>query len=166
VTFWILHQLKKLFKALNDGQSPKQLALGATLGILIGLAPFNVFYSISLLILLYILNINATMGLLFWLLSGFFAFLLDPMAHALGSYLLIDNMALSGLWTLLYNTPFVPFLRFNNTVMLGSVLLSWLLSPLLYLVFFYLVLGYRNRLRPRLHTLPMVKVLKATRWFR
>ena len=56
-------------------------------------------------------------------------------ADAVGRKLLLETPALTPLWTALYNVPVVPLTNFNNTVTLGSLIVSvvaWL--PLFFLL--------------------------------
>jgi uncharacterized protein (TIGR03546 family) len=63
--------------------------------------------------------VNLSVGMLSALMISFIAGYLDPVAHRCG-LLLLRAAPLQSVWTLLYNTPLVPWTHFNNTVVLGN----------------------------------------------
>src|SRR5690348_4173119 len=68
-----------------------------------------------------------------WALFTPIGFLLDPLFDAIGRALLLGVPALRPLWTTLYNVPVVPLTNFNNSVVLGSLIVSLVLSvPVFY----------------------------------
>ncbi len=54
---------------------------------------------------------------------------LDVWIDALGVQLLREP-ALQSLWTEMYNAPLLPWTRFNNSMVLGAAVISFLLLPL------------------------------------
>ena len=120
---WLLRPGRPLVKVLTAADSPEQIALGFALGMLIGLVPKDNLIAISLGVVLFSSRANlgaaALAGFLFtWL--GVWA---DPISHRIGLGLL-EFSALRPLWTWLYNFPLAPWTAFNNTVVLGSLILG------------------------------------------
>ncbi len=128
----ILKLLSKLIKVLRAGPSPAQVAGGFTLGMFLGLMPGFNFYWLLVLMIILLLNVNISAVILGWMVFSLFAYLLDPVAHNLGFLLLVDVAWLKGFWTMLYNLPVFPLSRYNNTVVLGSLIISLLLTTPVY----------------------------------
>ena len=85
----------KLFKALNSAQSPWQVTLAITLGMVAGLTPMSGIQTIVVLFLAFVLNIH--LGL-FFVSSALFAgiaYLFDPWFEQIG-YALLVNEGLQG----------------------------------------------------------------------
>lgn len=165
MTLWALTQLKNLLKALNSAQTPAQLSLGFTLGVTLGLVPFNLLYWSLFGSLLFLLNVNRVLGFLGIFISGSLAFIIDIPAHQIGLTLLQRAEFLEGVWTSLYNLPLVPFLQFNNTVVLGSMILSYILFFPVYKLSYRAVIAYRSTWREKLLASPIYKLLQASRLF-
>ncbi len=67
---------------------------------------------------------------------------LDAGIHALGLKVLREP-SLSGLWTQMYNAPVIPWMRFNNSMVMGATVLAFVLLP----VWIGLSLANRRSLR-------------------
>ena len=89
-----LKLLAKLFKILRSGESPGKIAGGFILGMILGLTPVMSLHNLVVLILIIILNVNMGMAIFSFLLCSAFAYLLDPMFHRLGFWILVDIPAL------------------------------------------------------------------------
>ena len=73
------------------------------------------------------------------------AYLLDPLFHSVGLALL-TSPALEGLWTSLYSSTVWRLQRFNNSVVMGGIVLSLLLFLPLVLASNVLVRKYRDHI--------------------
>ena len=155
--------LSKLIKILRSAASPSQIAGGFILGFLIGMSPSLLsLLNFFLIFLIIILNVNIATALFAFALSAAFAYLVDPAFHTLGYTLLADTAGLKGIWTFMYNAPFIPFTRFNNTVVMGSLTVSLLLLfPLFYLVKKFII-NYREKYEPKVKNWKWIKLLKST----
>jgi uncharacterized protein (TIGR03546 family) len=85
---------------------------------------------------------------------------------------LLGAPALRGLWTSLYNMPVVPFTKFNNSVVLGS-LVSWVVAFLpIYFLGVWAVAKYREKVYERLKRTKFFQMVSASslvqvyNWFR
>jgi uncharacterized protein (TIGR03546 family) len=160
---FILKLLGKLFKALRSGASPNQIAGGFIFGMIIGLTPFWSLHNLLVVILIIILKVNISMAIFSFLICSGFAYLLDPIFHSFGYWLLVDVTSLQGLWTSLYNTPVVPLTRYNNTVVMGSLVSSLILTlPMFFLVKVGVVL-YREKFEARIQKLKIVQIVKSSK---
>ncbi len=149
--------LLKLFKALNANQQPGQLALSFVLGMILGLTPLFFAHTLLTLALIFILRIN--LSAVFVSFIGFtgFAYLLDPVFNQVGLWIL-HSSALEPLFTDLYNNAFWRLMHFNNTLVLGSVLVAYLLSVPAFFAFLAFVRSYRQ------HFLNWSKDLEVVKW--
>ncbi|MFC2088238.1 TIGR03546 family protein [Calditrichota bacterium] len=162
---FILEFLAKLFKILRSEVSPSQIAWGMVLGMIIGITPIWSLHNLILFILIIILKVNIAMALLsFGIFSGI-AYILDPLFHSLGYYLLVDISSLHGLWTTLYNIPVVALSRYNNTVVLGSLIVAILFILPFYIFSKKFVVVYREKIDPKLQKLKIVQVIKGSKFY-
>ena len=165
--FW-LQIVKNFIQILRSGQTPRQIAAGFALGSMIGLMPFLTLQGFFLWLLILIFDVNLSAALLSATLFTLIAYLFDPLFHALGYFFLTDVSALQGLWTSLYNAPIAPLTRFNNTVVLGSLLCSIVLFFPVYLGMRRFVLAYRSHLHAKIEQWNVYQVIsKSTlvRWY-
>jgi uncharacterized protein (TIGR03546 family) len=165
---FLLQIIKNFIQILRSGQTPRQIAGGFALGSMVGLMPFLTLQGLLLWLVILVLDVNLTAALLSATLFTLIAYLFDPLFHALGYFLLADISALQGLWTGLYNAPIAPLTRFNNTVVLGSLLGGLVLFLPVYIGMKRFVLAYRTHLHTRIEKWKIYQVIsKSTlvRWY-
>lgn len=165
---FVLTFFAKFFKALRSGQSPAQVSAGFSFGYLIGLTPFFSLQTIMLFLLLIFLDINLAAGGVAILVASLFAWLLDPIIHNIGYFVLVDIPFLHGLWESLYNMPFAPLTKFYNTVAIGSLLFGLITVWPVYWLMKKLVIKYRERIEMRLKKLKIVQTLRGSfvfKWY-
>jgi len=150
----------KLIKILRDGATPAQIAGGFTLGMFLGMMPPFNLYSLVVILLIFLLNVNISASILGWLIFTLFAFFLDPLFHGAGYQLLAQTEWLREFWTVLYNMPVLPLSRYNNTVVLGSFVISILLTAPVFFLSRAGVIQYRKRLDPKIQNLAVVKMMR------
>jgi len=157
--------IKKLLKALNADASPAEIAGGLVLGAFLGLTPALALHNIIVISLIVVLRVNVSAAVFSSILFGIIGFATDPAAHLLGKKLLFTE-GLSSLWTALYNMPVVPLTRFNNTVVLGSFIISVIAAIPLYVGGKKFVVIYREKLQERVQKLKIVKLFKASKIYK
>jgi len=155
-----LRLIKDLLLALHGGTEPRHLAAGFALGAALGLVPKGNLFAAAFFLLFFLFNVDKGMALLSAAVFTGAGYALDPAAHALGLALLKAS-ALKGLWTALYDLPIVPLTRFNNTVVLGNVVLGSILYVPLYFGFLAALKRYDTHLRARVEALPLIKSIKG-----
>jgi len=162
---YILQQFFQLVKLLNSETGTQQIAWGMALGFILGMTP--AFSLQTILVFLILLFFRVQMGAAF--VAAFFfkfvAFLLDPVFHGVGSFVL-EIQALKPLYTLLYNMPIVPWTRFYNSIVMGSGVLSILLTPVIFAVTLIAVQKYRKSVYERFKNTRFFKALKATSFYK
>jgi len=155
--------LAKLFKILRSGSSPAQIAWGFNFGMIIGLTPLMSLHNLLILILVIVFNVNLSVVFFSLALFSGFAYLLDPLFHNFGYYLLTAPEFLQGFYTAIYNIPLIALSNFNNTVVIGSFISSLLLlTPFFFGVKSFVVV-YREKIDPKLEKLKIVKIVKSSK---
>lgn len=165
--FW-LKLLSNLIKVLRAGESPRLIAAGFALGAVVGLGPVLTLQSVLLLLAAVVTKVNLGAAFAAMFVFSFVAYLGDPWFHALGYYLLTDVPALTGLWTALYNLPIVPFTRFNNTVVIGSLVTALVLAGPIFLLVKRGIELYRARWEAKVLRWPVVRYVQGLtiyEWF-
>jgi uncharacterized protein (TIGR03546 family) len=159
--------LAKILAVLNSEISPKQIAAGFAYGVIVGMLPVKGLMPYVLMLLSFIININlvgvAAAAAIFKIIS----FALDPLSNRLG-YAVLTQPGLREFFTSLYNTPIIPYTRFNNTIVMGSLVLGLLLAIPMYFAAKYFVVHYRTRYRDRILKWKIVQIFKASavwRWY-
>lgn len=122
----LLNFLAQIFNILRSAATPSQIAAGFVMGMVAGLTP-SLFVLIVIIILFVVLNVNISSGLLAMALFGFIGYLIDPFSNSIGYAVLVQVGFLRPLWTVLYDAPFVPLTGFNNTVVMGNLLMALVL---------------------------------------
>ncbi len=120
---YFIRPLRRIANALVSGDTPRQLAAGATLGMVLGLVPKGNLIAVVLVMLLLSLRINKILGLAAAVLFSWIGLALDPFAHKIGLALLhVESM--QGFYAWLFDRQLGPWIGFNNTVVLGSLLIG------------------------------------------
>jgi uncharacterized protein (TIGR03546 family) len=144
----LLKQLFAFFKLLNSDTGTNSLAAGLACGVILGFAPLLSLQALLLLVIVFFFRIQ--LGAAF--ISAFFfklvAFLIDPLSDSLGRSIL-ENPGLRSLFKTLYNMPIVPLTRFNNSIVMGSAIVSVILVIPLFFVFKKLIVTYRTQIVER-----------------
>jgi uncharacterized protein (TIGR03546 family) len=114
---------RRLARSLLASTEPGQLAVGFTLGMMIGIMPKTNLIVLSMCVLLFSLRCNKGLGLAAAIAFSFVGSWTDPFAHKLGLAVLSFG-SIQGAYAAVFNFPLGPWLRFNNTVVAGSLLLG------------------------------------------
>ena len=168
----LLKLLQSLAKTLNSEGTPTQIGLGVALGAALGLTPIANAHNLLVLVLLAVLNVSFGAGMIAWAIFVPVGFMLDPLFDRVGHLLLVDTTSLRPLWTTWDNTPVLALTNFDNTVVLGSVVVWLALFIPLWLASRLAVIRYRATLGERVRNSHFFRVLSASqlynvyRWFR
>ena len=162
---FFLKLLGKLFKALRSDASPGQIASGFVLGMILGLTPFWSLHNLFVILLIILIRVNISMAIFSFLLFSAFAYLLDPLFHSFGYWLLVDVGFLRGFWTWCYNQPLVALTNFNNTIVLGSLVVALLLVLPAFPLVKRAVVFYREKIDHRIQKLKIIQALKGSKLY-
>jgi len=159
-----LKLLGTLIRVIRDGATPNQIAGGLVLGVGIGLTPGWPLQVWLLLCVMFLLNVNMGIGIACAFASAAVAWVLDSVLHGLGMAMLGIG-SLEGVYTSMYNSEFWMLSRFNNSVVMGALVL-WLISTL---PLFFLgrvgVTAYRTKLEPWVMKLRVVRMIQGSKFY-
>ena len=159
----ILKQIFSFIKLLNSDTGNISLAAGMTCGFILGMTPTLSLHSLLIFMILFIFRIQIGAAMVMAFFFKFVAFLLDPLFHAAGSHVL-EMESLKPLFTTLFNMPLIPYTRFNNSIVMGSAVITFALSPFVFLLSQYLIIKYRVVVLARFKTTKMWKAVEATKF--
>ncbi|MFN0117638.1 MAG: TIGR03546 family protein [Elusimicrobiota bacterium] len=152
----------KILSILNGEVSPRQIAAGFSIGVLIGLLPLGGLMSLFVIFGAFLINVNLA---IMFVAAGIFkiiAYAIDPIANQIGYQLLTQVPALTPFWTKLYNLPVVPYTKFNNTLVLGSLVLGIVLLIPAYFLAKKGIVQYRTHLKQKVLDLKIMKMFQAS----
>lgn len=158
----LLKQLFTFLKLLNSDTGTNQLAAGFSLGLILGFAPFLSIQTFIVFFIIFIFRVQFGAAFLSAFIFKFIAYLFDQPAHFLGKSIL-ENEGLRPLFVSMYNMPLVPMTRFNNTIVMGSMLVSILLLPFAFIGFKIAIVKYRATIVARFRDTKFWKAFSATK---
>ena len=167
----LLKLFRSLMKTLHSDGSPAQIAYGVALGAALGLTPIANAHNLLVVLLLAVLNVSFAAGMLAWAVFVPIGFLFDPIFDRVGRWLLVDMTSLRGVWTTWDNLPGLALTNFNNTVVLGSVVVWLALFVPIYFAARYGVVRYRATIGEKVRNSRYYKMIEASqvynvyRWF-
>jgi len=156
--------IAKLFKVINSETDPGQISLALCLAMVAGLTPLFSLHNVFILLLVLLLRVNLSA---FILGLGFFtgiAYLLDPVFHQAGFGILTAG-SLNGLWTGFYNITLLRLAKFNNTIVMGSLVSSVIAFVPLFLLLNLLIKRYREHILAWLQKTRIMQLLKTSRLY-
>jgi len=158
-----LEFLAKLIRILRSAASPNQIAAGFIMGMTIGLTPFWTLHNFILIFLIIIFNVNIATAIFGWVIFSGIGYLLDPIFHHLGYFILVDLTLFKDLWTTLYNIPVIALSKYNNTVVMGSLAVSLVLCLPVYFMAKSGVIYYRENIDSKMQKWKIVKMVKGSK---
>jgi uncharacterized protein (TIGR03546 family) len=154
--------ISRLFSILHSDKDPRTLAAGFALGAVVGLTPLFSLHNLFIVCLILILNVSISGAFFGFLVFSAFSFIFDPQFHDLGYWILAKLELLRPLWTQLYNSPFTPLTRFNNTVVMGSLVVGLLLLIPIYFSFKKSVNLYQVHAADKVNRLKVVQIIRGS----
>ena len=161
----MLSAFAKLLKILNSEAEPGQISLAMSFSLVAGLTPFVSLHNLLVLLLVLLLRVSLSafiVGLAFFSAA---AYLLDPLFHWIGLKVLALPV-LESLWTGLYQSSLWRLERFNNTVLMGSLLFSLVFFFPVHLLIRSAILRYREHLLAWVRKSRLMQALKASKFYR
>ena len=161
----LLKQIFAFLKLLNSDTGTNQLASGLAMGLVIGFSPFLSLQTLIVITLCFFFRIQLGAAFLSAFFFKFVAFLLDPVADLIGRAVL-ESSVLRPAFVSLYNMPIVPFTRFNNSIIMGSGIIGFVLAIPMFFVFKSMIIKYRHALETYIKSTKWWKAMKATALFK
>lgn len=160
----ILKQIFAFFKLLNSDTGTISLAAGMTCGFILGMTPVLSLHSLLIFLILFFFRIQIGAAFVMAFFFKFIAFLIDPVFDAVGRKVL-EMESLAPFFTELYNMPLIPYTRFNNSIVMGSAVITFALSPIVFIISQRLIVKYRETILARFKTTKFWKALEATKFY-
>ena len=160
----MLRAIIKLLTVLNSETEPGQISLAVAFSLVTGLTPLWSLHNLAVVFLVLILRVNLSAFLLGTAVFSGAAYLLDPLFHRVGLAVLTAP-ALERLWTTLYNSTLWRIEHFNNSIVMGSLLVSLALFVPTVLIGNWAIRKYRERVVAKVKQWRVVQALTATRFF-
>ena len=151
--------IAKLIVALNSNSRPSELASGIAFGFLLALIPGGNLLWVVLFVIAFFLKHNISAFLLSLGIFRLFISIFDSLLDRIGGTLL-EFSALQDFFTNLYNTPYLSYTNFNNTIVAGGFVLGLVLWLPIFLLFIVLIKIYRKKIAPKVAESKFVKTLK------
>ncbi len=161
----LLKLIAKIFRILNAEATPKQIAGGVMLGMIIGLTPTFSLHNIVLVFLILVIKVNITSAILSMFAFDLIGYAVDPLSDWLG-YTILTSAVLRPLWIEAYNAAIIPFTRFNNTIVMGSFVISLMLLYPIFRLAIYGVDRYRADIAAKFQQWRIVKAVKMSSFYR
>lgn len=147
--------LKKIWNALNHAGKPWQIAMAIALGMLVGFTPISSVHNIAVLFIVLIFNIHFSIFLLAVSFFGVIGLMLDPLFASIGK-LILTSEGLESIFTSWYNDPFCHLTYFNNTITMGSLVISLILFFFVYKISSYMLVKYRDVIAVKIKNIPLL----------
>ncbi len=155
--------IKRLVKILKSESRPGQIALGFVTGMTLGFISLKTLIALPLVIFVILVRVNIASVLFSYLLFRLISYFIYPVLNRIGYFFLVELDSLRPLWTKLYSIDLVPYTRFNNTLIFGSLVISVLLAIPLYIAVKKLVIGYREKYEEKIKKWKIVKIFSGSR---
>lgn len=161
----LLRIIGKVFRILSAEARPKQIAGGVMLGMIVGLTPTFSLHNIVVVFLILVIKVNITAAILSMFAFDLIAYAVDPLSDWIG-YGILASAGLRPLWIEAYNAAIIPLTRFNNTIVMGSFVISLILLYPIFQLTKYGVERYRSDLASTFQRWRIVRAVKMSRFYR
>ena len=165
--FWIQF-ITNFLEILRAGQTPKQIAGGFALGVIVGMSPVLTLQGLFVWLVIFVLDVNLSAAFFAFAAFKLIAYVFDPVFHSFGYFLLVDVAAFQSFWTYLYNIPLAPLTRFYNTVVLGSFVAAIICSVPIYFGMKSFVVAYRTHIHAKIEKWKIYQILSKNslvKWY-
>jgi uncharacterized protein (TIGR03546 family) len=150
--------IAKLILALNGNEMKSEVAAGFAWGLLLGLVPLGNICWFVLFIVSFFFRHNHGFKMISLIVIKLLAPLFLPLIDLVGWRVLhID--ALQGMFITMYNMPFVPFTKFNNTLVAGGLVGGAVLWLPAFFLSMALIPLYQEKVLPKIKNSKVFKKL-------
>lgn len=161
----LFKQLFQFFKLLNSETGSNQIAWGIAFGFVLGMTPAFSLQTILVMVILLLFRVQFGAAFVAAFFFKFIAYLFDPVFHSVGASVLSQE-SLKPLFTSLYNMPIIPWTRFYNTIVMGSGIVSLVLTPFVFMASLYFIKKYRQTVYERFRQSKFFTAMKATSFYK
>jgi len=160
----MLKQIIKFIRLLSSETAPIQISLGIALAMIVGFTPLISLHNVFVVFVLLFFRVNIATFMLALLVFSGLAYLLDPLFHSIGKDLLMNKDWLV-LWTELFNHGLWRLTHFNNTVVLGGLVVSLLLFVPVVILSNLIIKKYRSSILVYVEKSSLFRMIKSSKWF-
>ncbi len=160
----LLKKLVELVSLLHSDTGARSIAVGIACGFILGISPLLSIQGLIVILCLLIFNIQLGAAILSSFVFKLIFYILAPLAHSVGSRVL-EAPQLRSIFTTLYETPIIPYLKFYNSINMGTLIIGILLFPIIYIISKYIIEKYRTTILAWLKSSPAWKYLKKSKLF-
>ena len=160
----MIRLLAKLLKVLNSEAEPGQISLALCLGMVAGLTPLMSLHNLIVLLLALIIRVNLSAFILGTLFFSGVAYAIDPVFHTIGLKVLGAG-SLEGVFTSMYNNPVMRVARFNNTIVMGSLVSSVIAFVPVAFILNILIRKYREHVLTWIRKTRVMQMLTGSKFY-
>lgn len=158
----MITQIIKFIRVLGSESSPLQLSVAIGLAMIAGFTPLLSLHNLLVVFILLSFRINlAAFILALGVFSGL-AYLLDPMFNSVGLSLL-QNESMQATWTTMYNSTFWRVANFNNTIVMGSLVVSLVALVPVVLILNVFIKQYRSHILVFINNSKIARMLQSSK---
>lgn len=156
--------LAKLLSILNSDAAPSQISLAVTLAMLAGVNAYFSFFGLVAIGLLFVLRANVSAFLALSAVFALLSFAFAPVLSGIGESVL-TNTSMQAVFTSLYNQQWFQLFALNNTLVMGSAIVSLILVVPVFLLANGMVIKYRAAMMTFVNKFKIVQTLKASKFY-
>jgi uncharacterized protein (TIGR03546 family) len=160
----MIELIAKTLKVLNSETDSRQISLAFCLAMVMAFTPLFSLHNLLVLMAALLLRVNLSTFSVSWIVLSAIAYALDPIFHHIGLALLKAD-SLNSMWTLLYNTVWFRPARLNNSIVMGSLVVSLIGFIPTYFIVKALVQRYREHLLAWVQKTRVMKLFKASKFY-
>lgn len=160
----MIRLIAKTLKILNSETEPGQISLGIAFGMVAGITPLMSLHNLLVLLLVCMLRVNISTFILSTTVFTGIAYAVDPLSHAVGLAVLQAG-SLEGLFTSMYNNVLFRIEHFNNTIVMGSLVIAVVLFVPVLLLGNVLIRKYREHILAWVMKSNLMKAFTASRFY-
>ena len=157
----IIRLIAKVIAVMNSNTKTFQIGAAVAFGLLLALLPpANLLFAAAVL-LLFLVRVHLGIAIITALAFSLVVPAFDPLLNRLGAWIL-SLPSLEPVLTTLYETPIVPWTRFYNTLVAGSLVAGLVLWLPVAFASAGLVVFYRKHVHARIVNSKLVKAIMKT----
>ena len=160
----MITQIIKFLRVLGSEADPIQISLAIALAMIAAFTPLLSLHNLVVVFILLAFRINLAAFLLALTVLSGVAYLLDPVFHSLGLSLL-QNEAMQATWIDMYNSTFWRVTHFNNTVLIGGLVISLIAFIPVVLIMNIFIHRYREHILVYLMKSKLMTYLQNSKMF-
>ena len=153
--------IAKIFAALNANRRPGEVAAAFACGMLLGILPAGNLLWVGLFVVFFFFKMHLATMLLTIAFFKVWIGLTDPLLDRLG-LVILEQPALRPFFTSVMNTPVLPFLRIDNSLVTGGLAAGIVLWVPFFFLGLLIVRIYRTTLRDKIGSSRLARFFEKT----